>query len=219
MNGGGPARTWCVATGSRHRSGPEDGGILAPGGRWEVGARWADGSSGGPNAVAGAAALSHGMWESLGVVEGAPGATAAGRCLSERSISPSGAIRVPPPSGNIFHLIRRNPQERLDHPRVKLPTRTPPQFLPGLLGGESLPVRSGRRHGIVGVRHPDDPRQKRDLLPHQPRRVTTTTVIFVVVPHRFDHRSRKFGRLQNLGPHHRVALHLFPLCLVQPPPA
>src|ERR687896_940402 len=98
-------------------------------------------------------------------------------------------------------------QQRFHHTRIELRPRHPAQLRPGLLLGQSGPVRPLRDHRLEGVAGEHDARAQRDLLARQAVGVTPTVPALVGAAHQRQHLGQELDRREDLLPDHRVPLH------------
>ena len=79
------------------------------------------------------------------------------------------------------HPRHRNPQEGMDHLRIKMCAGTGDKFASSSGGAHGLFVRADRGHGLVGVRHADDATRQRDFGAGKTVRVAAAVVALVVL--------------------------------------
>src|SRR5690606_22944175 len=90
--------------------------------------------------------------------------------------------------------------------RIELRAAAAFDFVDRDLVRQRAPVSPVAGHGVVGVRHRDDARNQRDLLPRQAQRVPATVPAFVVQVYARHHGLQELDRVQDVLAVARVLL-------------
>ena len=121
---------------------------------------------------------------------------------------------IPVPIG-ARHRELQLPDERLDDDRIELCPRYASQLDDGKIVRQADPVRTLRRHGLVGVAHRDDLRRERDLVTLETIRVAGAIETLVVREHDRADPLQVRDLTQEVRADHRVRAHLGPLLVAE----